>query len=92
MVVGSIYWNTDRAKRKEFKGVLGEKKAKEKREAWIRELEARDLEDREIVAKREAERERRRRMKEAGMAKCVVERSEARRVGVLSAVRELMGK
>ncbi|ESZ97276.1 putative Altered inheritance of mitochondria protein 31, mitochondrial [Sclerotinia borealis F-4128] len=58
MVAGSMYWNTDRKKRKEFEGVLEEQKAKEKNEAWIKELEARDEEDKEI---RRARDERRRR-------------------------------
>ena len=53
MVAGSYYYQADRSKRKEFEGVLAEKKAREKNEAWIRELEARDLEDREWKAKRD---------------------------------------
>jgi Hypoxia induced protein conserved region len=56
MVVGSFYWDTDRRKRKEFEGVLADKKAKEKNEAWIRELEARDQEEREARAARERRR------------------------------------
>jgi hypothetical protein len=51
-----MYWQTDRQKRKEFEGVVSERKAKEKNEAWIRELEARDEEEREIRAMREARR------------------------------------
>lgn len=51
-----MYWQTDRQKRKEFEGVVAERKAKEKNEAWIRELEARDEEEREIRAMREAKR------------------------------------
>ena len=47
MLAGSTYYQKDRAKRKEFEGVVAEKKAKEKNEAWIRELEARDREDKE---------------------------------------------
>jgi len=56
MVAGSMYWQTDRNKRKEFEGVVAERKAKEKNEAWIRELEARDKEEKEIQAMREARR------------------------------------
>jgi hypothetical protein len=56
MVVGSMYWKTDRQKRKEFDQVVAERKAKEKNEAWIRELEARDKEDQEIRTAREARR------------------------------------
>jgi hypothetical protein len=57
MLAGSAYWQSDREKRKEFDGVLAEKKAKEKNEAWIRELEARDEEAKQIKAEREARRQ-----------------------------------
>ncbi|KAG0645659.1 Respiratory supercomplex factor [Hyphodiscus hymeniophilus] len=56
MVAGSVYWQSDRDKRKEFDGVVAERKAKEKNEAWIRELEARDEEEKEIKAMRDARR------------------------------------
>lgn len=56
MVVGSMYWKTDRQKRKELDAVIAEQKAKEKKEAWIRELEARDQEEKEFQAMREARR------------------------------------
>ena len=46
MLGGSYYYNADRLKRKEFTDLVKQKKAQEKREAWIRELEARDEEDR----------------------------------------------
>lgn len=58
MVAGSMYWNSDRTKRKEFEGVLAEQKAKEKNEAWIRELEARDEEEKEIKRARDERRRR----------------------------------
>ncbi len=48
MLFGSAYWESDRAKRKEFEGLVGEKKKKEKHEAWIRELEAREEEEKEL--------------------------------------------
>jgi hypothetical protein len=87
MVVGSMYWKTDRQKRKEFDAVVAERKAKEKNEAWIRELEARDQEDREI----RAERERRRSMgggSGRGAASMVDEREERR--GTLEMVADLV--
>jgi hypothetical protein len=56
MVAGSIYWDADRKKRKEFEGAVAERKAKEKNAAWIRELEARDEEEKEIRAMRERRR------------------------------------
>ncbi len=54
MVAGSMYYQVDRKKRKEFEGTVAERKAKEKNEAWIRELEARDQEDKEEKARRAA--------------------------------------
>lgn len=107
MLAGSVYYASDREKRKVFEGGLAEKKAKEKNEAWIRELEARDREDRE---EREEERRRRERekarrkaevteggKKEVGIdkgvvAKCVVEREEERGWGIVDAVRRLRGR
>lgn len=53
MVAGSWYYKTDRTRRKEFEGLVAERKAKEKNEAWIRELEARDKEEKEWRAKRD---------------------------------------
>lgn len=47
VVAGSMYYEKDRKKRKEFEGVIAERKAKEKNEAWIRELEARDKDDKD---------------------------------------------
>jgi len=60
IVVGSIYWKEDRDKRKHYQGLLGEKRAKEKKEAWLRELEARDREDELERQSRRARRESRR--------------------------------
>ena len=51
MLGGSWYYNADRLKRKEFTNLIAKKKAQEKKEAWIRELEARDAEDKEWRAK-----------------------------------------
>ena len=53
MVAGSMYWKSDRQKRKEFDDVVAERKAKEKNQLWIKELEARDEEEKEIRAERE---------------------------------------
>jgi hypothetical protein len=57
LVVGSMYWKTDRHKRKEFDQAVAERKAREKTQAWLKELEARDEEDKEIRAMREARRQ-----------------------------------
>ena len=132
VVAGSYYYAEEREKRKEFNGILAEKKAQEKREAWIRELEVRELEDREIEKEKQARtkrlRERERALKERAEAleqrekeralapgtapkeqddaddadgkgkvmnkviKCVTEQMEQQRLGILSAVKELLGQ
>ena len=75
MVAGSFYYNSDRILRHEFEKVKKEQKAKEKNEAWIRELEARDKEDRdwrERMGKvREAQREEVEKRVAKGKAKVV---------------------
>ncbi|KAF2229756.1 hypothetical protein EV356DRAFT_474871, partial [Viridothelium virens] len=58
MFVGSVYWEGDRQKRKEYDTAVQEQKAKEKRDAWLRELEVRDEEDKAIRARKEAKRKR----------------------------------
>lgn len=57
MVAGSMYWQTDRQKRKDFDKTVQEAKAKEKNAAWIRELEARDEEEKEFRAMRDRRRQ-----------------------------------
>ena len=47
MLGGSYFYNADRLKRKEYTDLVNWRKAQEKKDAWIRELEARDQEDRE---------------------------------------------
>ena len=47
MVGGSFYYNADRLKRKEYMDLMAKRKAQEKRDAWLRELEARDQEDKD---------------------------------------------
>lgn len=54
MLAGSFYYNSDRILRKEYNDLMQERKAQEKRSAWIKELEARDKEEndwREKMAK-----------------------------------------
>jgi hypothetical protein len=48
MIAGSAYWEGDRVKRKQYDGLVDEKKTKEKHEAWLRELEIRDEEEQEL--------------------------------------------
>lgn len=51
---GSVYFKSERTKRREFDGKVAERKAQEKRDAWIRELEARDQDDKDWRAKMDA--------------------------------------
>jgi len=51
MLGGSVYYKADRLKRNEFVKIKKREEAQEKRDAWIRELEARDAEDKEWRAK-----------------------------------------
>ena len=61
MLGGSYYYNADRLKRNEYVKLKKQREAQEKRDAWIRELEARDAEDKEWRSKigrvRDAQRE-----------------------------------
>ncbi|KAH9826880.1 Respiratory supercomplex factor 1, mitochondrial [Teratosphaeria destructans] len=48
MLVGSVYWESDRNKRNEFNELLEDKKKQEKHELWLKELEARQEEEDEL--------------------------------------------
>ncbi|KAL8699314.1 MAG: hypothetical protein Q9201_006073 [Fulgogasparrea decipioides] len=69
MIAGSFYYNSDRILRKEYDAVVQERKAQEKRNAWIRELEARDLEEKEWRSKLAKVREKQKQEVEARQAK-----------------------
>lgn len=45
IVVGGMYYRTEREQRREFEKMLEARKSQEKRDAWLRELEVRDKED-----------------------------------------------
>ncbi|KAF1842249.1 altered inheritance of mitochondria protein 31, mitochondrial [Cucurbitaria berberidis CBS 394.84] len=45
LVVGNVYWQKDRMKRKDYEKIVAEKEAMGKRERWLKELEVRDEED-----------------------------------------------
>lgn len=101
MAAGSMYWSEDREKRKEFDALQQQKQAQEKRDAWLRELEARDEEDKAAKAKLDkrrqlkAEREallKKQREEGEGLTetKSVVEGCEMRGLSVLAAVRDLV--
>lgn len=48
MIAGSFYYKKERAEERAVEAVVAERKGEEKRAAWIRELEIRDREDREV--------------------------------------------
>ena len=48
MLGGSWYWQSERAKRKQLGEEARARAADEKKRAWIRELERRDVEDRAV--------------------------------------------
>ncbi|KAL9578280.1 MAG: hypothetical protein Q9212_005815 [Teloschistes hypoglaucus] len=58
MCAGGLYYNRDRILRKEYNDIQEVKKAKEKNELWIKELEARDMEEKEWRQKTEKVREK----------------------------------
>ncbi|KAK3630184.1 Respiratory supercomplex factor 1, mitochondrial [Elasticomyces elasticus] len=53
MVAGSAYWETDRSKRNQFNELVSDREKKDKHEAWLRELEARQEEEDELRRVRE---------------------------------------
>ncbi|KAG5951585.1 hypothetical protein E4U53_002761 [Claviceps sorghi] len=59
MVAGSMYYSQDRQKTKELRKLKEEHDAEEKRQRWIRELEARDEEDKRMRATLEDRRRQR---------------------------------
>ncbi|TKA72567.1 Respiratory supercomplex factor 1, mitochondrial [Cryomyces minteri] len=92
MVAGSIYWDGDRKKRKEFEGAVQDRKNQEKHQAWLRELEARDEEEKEFRARVEKGRQIEAERKASALTetRSVVEDGEGCRDGtIVAAVREL---
>lgn len=93
MVAGSAYWENDRSKRKQFDELSEEKRRKEKKEAWLRELEIRDQEEEELRRIRDKMAEGRRSgggSAFGGGVSSVLEASEGRMEGrILGAARDL---
>ncbi|KAF9784282.1 Respiratory supercomplex factor 1, mitochondrial, partial [Fusarium sp. DS 682] len=57
MLAGSMYYQKDREKSKELRQLQEQKDAEEKRQKWIRELEARDEEEKAMRARLEKRRQ-----------------------------------
>lgn len=51
MIGGAIYYNADRFKRAQYQKMMKKQKEQEKKDKWIRELEAREIEDKEWRAR-----------------------------------------
>lgn len=102
VVAGGMYYKTERQQRREFERMVEERKAREKRDAWLRELEVRDQEDKEwrerhaavAEAAKEVDKPRSSSNKEASSGfeknQSPVEGVERRGLGVLDAVKELV--
>ena len=91
VLAGALYYKDDRMKQKEYNKAMALKKATEKRDAWIRELEMRDKEDSDWRERHEAIEKAAREAKEA--AKSMLEEVEYRKEGViLAAVRDLWNR
>lgn len=93
IVAGSYYYNADRILRKEYEAVKAEQKAKEKNEAWIKELEFRDKEEKEEKERQmkvNRTREKRRRSPELGKIDDQKEKGNGNgNGGVLESVKEV---
>jgi hypothetical protein len=99
LVAGGMYFKTERQQRREFDQAVELRKKQEKRDAWLRELEVRDKEDREW---RERHASIEAAAKEAGnkptprnepdAARSAIEPADEKSVGVLDAVKALVSR
>lgn len=101
VVAGGMFYKTERQQRKEFEQAVEARKSQEKRDAWLRELEIRDKEDRdwrerhaaiEAAAKEAGKVPPAKSAVEQDAARSVVEPTEQKSLGVLDAVRELISR
>jgi Flp pilus assembly protein TadB len=72
LCAGNMYWQEDRKKRKEHNKMVEERKAMEKRDRWLRELEIRDEEEKAWNAKMARRTEKR----EKGITDSVAEKTQ----------------
>jgi hypothetical protein len=100
LVAGGMYFKTERQQRREFDQAVELRKKQEKRDAWLRELEIRDKEDREWrerhaaieAAAKEAGNKPATPRSEPGAARSAIEAADEKAVGVLDAVRILLAR
>jgi hypothetical protein len=98
VVAGGMYFKTERQQRREFEKMVEQRKAQEKRDAWLRELEIRDKEDKdwrerhaaiEAAAKEAGKRPAPKKTPEQDAARSAIEPADEKSIGVLAAVRDL---
>lgn len=98
VVAGGMYFRTERQQRREFEKMVEQRKAQEKRDAWLRELEIRDKEDKdwrerhaaiEAAAKEAGKRPVPKNISEHDAARSAIEPADEKSIGVLAAVRDL---
>lgn len=100
LVAGGMYFKTERQQRREFDQAVELRKKQEKRDAWLRELEIRDKEDREWrerhasieAAAKEVGTKPVPPRSEPGAARSAIEAADEKSVGVLDAVKALMSR
>lgn len=96
LVAGGMYFKTERQQRRDFEKAVEVRKAQEKRDAWLRELEIRDKEDREWrerhAAIEAAAKEAGKKPQEPDAARAAIEPADEKKIGVLDAVRALMSR
>ncbi|KAL2823652.1 altered inheritance of mitochondria protein 31, mitochondrial [Aspergillus cavernicola] len=99
VVAGGMYFKADRQQRREFEQAVEVRKGQEKRDAWLRELEIRDKEDRDwrerhaaIEAAANEVTKKPVSPPEQDAARSALEPSEEKSIGVLDAVRELVSR
>lgn len=100
LVAGGMYFKSERQQRREFDQAVELRKKQEKRDAWLRELEIRDKEDREwrerhaaidAAAKEVGNRPTPPRS-EPGAAQSAIEAADEKSIGVMDAVRALISR
>lgn len=97
LVAGGMYFKTERQQRREFEKAVEERKSQEKRDAWLRELEVRDKEDREwrerhAAIEAAAKQAGKKPSREPDAARSAIEPVEEKKIGVLDAVRALLSQ
>lgn len=102
IVAGGMYFKTERQQRREFEKAVEVRRSQEKRDAWLRELEIRDKEDRDWRERHAAMEAAAKEAERKGAAKAALEQDTARSalepgdekssLGVLDAVRDMVSR